>query len=146
MIFNRCRIIDHKDDACIICGPNFLPPSLRRNMNQLNAFNDDKTNNPPIQCNSQSPADHFKPCTSPPKISPMVSAIMGRLNNIEIGNGDVEVQPLEFTFDSDSESVPDPYANPIKSIDDDEMDHILQFFHSEHDDDLLDVDLHMLQD
>ena len=34
---------------------------------------------------------------------------------------------------------------PIKSIDDDEMDHLLEFFHSEHDDDLLDVDLQMLQ-
>ena len=33
-----CGIIGHKDDACIIHGPNFLPPSLRRNMNQFNAL------------------------------------------------------------------------------------------------------------
>ena len=29
-------------------------------------------------------------------------------------------------------------------IDDDEMDHILELFHSENDDDLLGVDLHMI--
>ena len=46
---------------------------------------------------------------------------------------------LKFPVDYNSESV------PIKSIDDDEMDHILEFFHSRHDEDLLDVDLHMLQ-
>ena len=31
-----CGNIVHKDDACIIRGPKFLPPSLRRNMNQFN--------------------------------------------------------------------------------------------------------------
>ena len=28
-----CGRIGHKADACIICGPKLLPPSLRRNMN-----------------------------------------------------------------------------------------------------------------
>ena len=37
-----CGRIGHKDDACIIRGPRFLPPSLRRNMNQLNAMHGDK--------------------------------------------------------------------------------------------------------
>ena len=37
-ICEYCGIIGHKDDACIIRGPKFLPPSLRRNMNQFNAL------------------------------------------------------------------------------------------------------------
>ena len=49
--------------------------------------------------------------------------------------------PVESRYDS----VPYPDTTPIKFIDDDEMDHLLEFFHSEHDDDLLDVDLEMLQ-
>ena len=40
---------------------------------------------------------------------------------------------------------PDTDTTPIKSIDDDEMDHLLELFHSEHDNDLLGVDLQMLQ-
>ena len=31
-----CGRIGHKSYSCIICGPKFLPPSLIRNMNQLN--------------------------------------------------------------------------------------------------------------
>ena len=75
----------------------------------------------------------------------MVSAIVGGLNHHAIENGDVKIPtsdvPVEYNYDS----VPDPDTTPIKSTDDDEMDHILEFFHSEHDDDLLYVDLHMLQ-
>ena len=37
-----CGRIGHKADAYIIHGPNFLPPSLRRNMNQFNALNVDE--------------------------------------------------------------------------------------------------------
>ena len=37
-----CGIIGHKADACIICGPKFLPPSLRRKMNQFNAVHGDE--------------------------------------------------------------------------------------------------------
>ena len=36
-----CGRIGHKADACIIRGPKFLPPSLRRKMNQLNALHGD---------------------------------------------------------------------------------------------------------
>ena len=64
----------------------------------------------------------------------------------DISNGDVEVQPSEFPIEYNSESVPDPYTTPIKSIDDDEMDHLLEFFHSEHDGYILDVATHMIQD
>ena len=37
-----CGRIGHKDDACIIRGPRFLPPSLRRKMNQFNALHGDE--------------------------------------------------------------------------------------------------------
>ena len=42
-----CGIIGQKSDACIIRGPKFLPPSLRRNMNQLNALHGDEPKDPP---------------------------------------------------------------------------------------------------
>ena len=73
----------------------------------------------------------------------MVSAIMGRLNHHAIGNGDVEVHPSEFSVEYNSESVLDPDTTMIKSVYDDEMDHLLELFHSEHYDELLDVDLQM---
>ena len=67
---------------------------------------------------------------------------MGKLNHRSIDNGDITSDvPVASSYDS----IPDPDTTPIKSIDDDEMDYILEFFHSEHDDDLLDVDLQMLQ-
>ena len=66
----------------------------------------------------------------PPKTSPAVSYIMGRLNHHTIDNGDVEFHPSKFSFESNSEYVPDPDTTNIKSIDDDEMDHILELFHS----------------
>ena len=81
----------------------------------------------------------------PPKTSLLVSPIMGRLNHHAIDNGDVEVHPSDFSAESNPENVPDPYTTPTKSMDDYEMDHLLEFFHSEHDDHILDVDLQMLQ-
>ena len=71
----------------------------------------------------------------------MVLAIVGRLNNHTIGNGDIEVQPSEFPVEFYSESVTYLDTTPVKSIDDDEMDHLLEFFHSEHDEYLLDFDI-----
>ena len=50
---------------------------------------------------------------------------MGRINHHAIDNCDVEVQPSDFLFESNSEYVTDPDTTPIKSIDDDEMYHIL---------------------
>ena len=70
---------------------------------------------------------------------------MGRLNHHSIGNGDVKVRPSYFPVEFNSESVLDPDTTPIKSIYDDEMDHLLEFFHSEHGDGILDVDLQMIQ-
>ena len=40
-----------------------------------------------------------------------------------------------------SESVSDPETTMIKSIDDDEMYHLLEFFHPEHYEDLMYVEL-----
>ena len=118
---------------------------LRRKINPFNALHGDESTDPPIEWSSQPQPDHFKSRTSPPKISPAVSAITGRLNHHTIDNSDVEVHPPEFPIIYSSESVPDAYTSPIKSAYDDEMDHLLEFFHSEHDDDLLDVDLQMFQ-
>ena len=71
---------------------------------------------------------------------------MGRLNNHFVYNGDIEVQPTDFPAESNSESVPDPETALIKSMDDNEMTHILKLFYSLHDDYLLDADLQMIQD
>ena len=70
---------------------------------------------------------------------------MGKLNHHAIDNCDVKIPTSEFPVDSKYDPVPYPYTTPIKSIDDGEMDHLLELFHSEHDEDLLDVDLQMLQ-
>ena len=114
-------------------------------MNQLNALHCDEPTDPPRECNIYPLEAHFKPRTSPPKTSPVVSDIMGRINHHAIDNGYVEVHPSDFRIEPNSEYVSDPDTTPIKSIDDDEMDHLLEVFHSKHDDDLLGVDLQTLQ-
>ena len=75
----------------------------------------------------------------------MISYIMGKLNHHVIDNGDVKISTSDVSLESNYDSVPDPYTTTIKSIDDYEMDHLLEVFHSEHDDNILDVDLQMLQ-
>ena len=70
---------------------------------------------------------------------------MGRINHHVIYNGDVKIPTSEFPVESNSESVLDPDTIPIKSIDNDEMYCLLEIFHSEHDKNLLDVDLWMIQ-
>ena len=60
-------------------------------------------------------------------------------------NGDVEVYLSYYLLKQTSESVPDPDNTPIESIYDDELDQLLEFLHSVHDDDFLDLDLQMLQ-
>ena len=59
-ICEYCGIIGHKVDACIIRAPKFLPPSLRRKMNQFNELHGDEPKKPPRERNSQPPAAHFK--------------------------------------------------------------------------------------
>ena len=70
---------------------------------------------------------------------------MEKLNHHAIDNGDVKIPISDFPVESNYESVTYPDTTPITSINDDEMDHLLELLHSEHDEDLLDVDLHMLQ-
>ena len=54
---------------------------------------------------------------------------MGIINHHTIDNGDIEVHPSYFPVESNSESVLDLDTTPIKLIDDDEMDHLLEYFH-----------------
>ena len=111
-------------------------------MNQFNSLHGDEPKEPPRECDSQPPADNFKSRSSPSRTNPVVSDIMGKLNHHAIDNGDITSDiPVESSYDS----VPDPYTTPIKSIDDNEMGHLLELLHSEHDDNLLDVDLQMIQ-
>ena len=55
---------------------------------------------------------------------------MGKLNHHSINNGDIQITTSDVPVESNYDSVPDPDTTPIKSIDDDEMDHILELFHS----------------
>ena len=125
-----CGRIGHKADAWIISGPKLIPPSLRRKMNQFNALHGNEPKEPPREWNSQRPASHFKSRTSPSITNPVISDIIGRLNHHGIDNGDVKIHTSEFLVDSNSESVPDPDTTTIKSIDDYDMDNILELFHS----------------
>ena len=69
---------------------------------------------------------------------------MERLNNHTIDNGDVEFNSSQFPVEFNLESVTDKDPTLIESINDDEMDHLLEFINSENDD-ILDVDLQILQ-
>ena len=124
-----CGRIVHKSDACIIRGPKFLPLILSRNINQFNALHGEEPKEPPREWNSQPPEARFKSRTSPSRTNPVISAIMGKLNHHAIDNGDVKIPTPEFPVESNSESVTYPETNPIQSIDDDEMDYILELFH-----------------
>ena len=70
---------------------------------------------------------------------------MGKLNHHAIDNVDVKIPTSDVPVEYNYESVPYTYTTPIKSIEDYEMDHLLEFLHSEHDEYLLDVNLQMLQ-
>ena len=76
-ICGLCGRIGHKSDVCIICGPKFLPQSLRRKINKCNALHGDEPKEPPREWNIQPPAAHFKSRSSPSRTKPVVSAIMG---------------------------------------------------------------------
>ena len=93
LICKCCRRIGHKPYAYIICGHKSIPSSLRRNTNKLNALHGDEPTDAPREWNIQPTEAHFKYRTSPPKTSPVVSDITGRLYHHAIDNGDVEVYP-----------------------------------------------------
>ena len=71
-------------------------------MNQFNDLHGDEPNDPLRTWNRQPQEAHFKSSTSPPKTSPMVSAIIRRLNHRAIDNGDVEVHTSDFPVESNS--------------------------------------------
>ena len=111
-------------------------------MNQFNALNGDKQKEAPREWNSQPPAAHFKSSSSPSRKNTVVSAITGKLNHHVINNGDIT---SDVPVESRHGFVPDPEITHIKSIDGYGMYYLLEFFHSEHDDNILDVELQMLQ-
>ena len=94
-------------------------------MNQFNALIGAEPTEPPREWNSQPLEFHFKSWKYPPKTSPVILSIMGRINNNSVDNGDVEVYPSEYPFKSTSDLVLDPETTMIKSIDDDEMDQLM---------------------
>ena len=88
-------------------------------MNRYNSLHGEEPNEPPRECRSKPPAAYLKSRTSPSNTSPVVSAIMGRLNHRAIDNGDVKTPTPYFPVKFNFESVPDPDTTPIKSNDDD---------------------------
>ena len=62
-------------------------------MNHLKSRHGEEPNEPPRECKSQPTSAELKSSTSPNKTSPVVSAIMGILNNHAIYNIDVEFHP-----------------------------------------------------
>ena len=70
---------------------------------------------------------------------------MGKLNHHDIDNGDVKFYTSGVPVESNYDSVTDPDTTIIKPIDGNEMDYLLEFLHSDIDDDILYVDLQMLQ-
>ena len=113
--------------------PKFLPPSLIIVINQFNALYGEEPNEPPREWNIQPSVDHFKSITFTTKISHVVSAFMGRINHRAIDSNDFEVHTSEFPVELNSEYFQYPDTTLIKSISDYEMYHLLEFFHSEHD-------------
>ena len=83
------EIIGHKYNACIIRDPNFLPPSIRINVNQLNTLHGNEPTYLPRYWNIQTPLVHFKYWNSPPQTSSVILSIMGRLTSHVINNGDI---------------------------------------------------------
>ena len=98
-------------------------------MNQFNDLHGDEIPELKREWNIQPPESQFKSCNCPLKTSTVVSATMWRLDHHDIDDGDVEVHPSYFPIKYNYESVPNPNTTPIKSIDDDEMDRLLEIFH-----------------
>ena len=70
---------------------------------------------------------------------------MGRLNYLSFDNGDVKVYTSYYSLKSTSDSFSYPDNTPVIPIDDDEMDHLPELYHSDQDDDILDVPFQMIQ-
>ena len=125
-----CGRIGHKANLCIIYGYNFFLTSFNIKTNKSNAIHGDEPNELPIECNIQPLEFHFKYRTPNPNTSPVILDLMGRLNNHAVDTGDVYFYTSEYPLEYISEYVTYLDNNPIKSSNDDEVDHILQLFHS----------------
>ena len=66
---------------------------------------------------------------------------MGRLNHHEVDNGYVEVYLSYYPSEYTCAYVPYPDTILINYISDDKMDRLLELFHSELDDNILNADL-----
>ena len=108
-----CGYPGHKDDSCIIRGPNLLPLSLLINSNTNITVLRDNSNEPPKKWHRNTPAVNLKYPTSTPinptdkSHSPVVSALIGKPNNYAVDNDDTEVYASEY--------IPYPDTTPIKS-------------------------------
>ena len=60
-------------------------------MYQINALHGDKLSETPREWNRKPPEVHFKLRNAATNTSPVVSAIMGRLNHHAVDNADVEL-------------------------------------------------------
>ena len=94
-------------------------------MNQFIELHGAEPKEPPREWNIQPPASHFKSRSSSSRTNPVISAIMGEFNHHAIDNGYVKIPNLDVPVQSNYDSVPEPDTTPIKSIADDEMDHLL---------------------
>ena len=113
-------------------------------MNQLNSSHGEEKNEPTRECNRKPPPAHFKSMTYPPNTRPMVSAIMGRLTHHAIDNTIFTLQIFQLNLTLDLFHIQTPLR--LNQLMIDEMDHPLEFFYSEHNEDLLYVYIQMLQD
>ena len=95
-------------------------------MNKFNSLCGEEPKEPQRECKSQPPTAQFKSRVSPSITNPVISDIMRKLNYHAVDNCTVKIPTAEFTIESNYESVPDPDTTLIKSIDDDEMDHLLE--------------------
>ena len=113
-------------------------------MNKFNDLHGNEPTDPPQDWISEPRSYHFKYRNSYSNNIPVDSDIMGKLNHHAIDNVDVNVHTSDFPVEFNSESVLYSDTTTIKSIDDDEMYCLLEFYHSEHNEDLLDVDLQIV--
>ena len=107
-VFNRSLFVNAMGELYTILMPALsvsLTSSQKiiiKRMKQSNILHGDYPTELTRECNSQPPVAHFKSNIFPPKTSPVVLAIMGRLTHSTIYNGNVEIYPsyfpVEYTY------------------------------------------------
>ena len=84
------------------------------NKNHFNEIQGDEITEPPIYCNSQTPSVRFKYGTHYTKTIPVVLDFMGRLNNHDIYNGDVEFYTSDYALESTPDYISELDKTPVK--------------------------------